>query len=317
MYSGTVAVFGAIWPEEFFGFKRVSWERHQPGNDPIWQEYGFEEGEKAIYELQGRRFTGLAERYADSTGAMAAFLLERPVQAKPSGLAELAVEWDNGVCLAFGNYVLRFEGYKPTEEQLVGFYLVLPRLEKAALPAFTSFVPQESRIPGSERFIMGPASLAALEPRIPPSVVAFHYGTEAQLARYRSPAGELKLLVFSYPTPQIARERLAAFQGLPNCVVKRSGPLLAVVVDPPDHDEAERLLARVNYRVSITWDEPLGSKPEPTLLDLILTALGLIGLLVGFAVLAGLLFAGYRALARKAAGPGGDEPMIMLHLEDR
>jgi len=307
---------GAIWPEEFFGFKRISLEKHSPGAEPVWEEYGFEEGEKAVYEKEGQRFTGVAERYADSTGAMAAFQWKRPAGARPSTLSELAVEWPTGAYLAFGNYLLRFDGYKPTAEQLVGFYLVLPRLEKAALPTFVGFLPSEGKIAGSERYILGPASLAAFEPQIPPAVAAFHYGTEAQLARYQSQHGPLELVLFSYPTPQIARERLEAFRSLPGAVVKRSGPLVAVVMNPPDLNEAEKLLSRVQYRVSITWDEPLSKERDLTLLDIILTALALIGILVGFALVAGLLFAGYHALARKAAGPGGEDPMIMLHLDE-
>ncbi len=33
--------WSAIWPEEFFGYKRVSVEPASPGDAPIWEEYGF------------------------------------------------------------------------------------------------------------------------------------------------------------------------------------------------------------------------------------------------------------------------------------
>ena len=89
-------------------------------------------------------------------------------------------------------------------------------------------------IPNSERYILGPVSLARFEPRIAPSLAAFHLGTEAQLGRYRTPKGDLTLAIFSYPTPNIARERQEEFPKVPGTIAKRSGPLVGVVVQPPD-----------------------------------------------------------------------------------
>src|ERR1035438_8833743 len=46
------------------------------------------------------------------------------------------------------------------------------------------------------------------------------------------------------------------FRGIPGGnLVKRSGPLVAVVVAPPDPDAAERLLAQVRYQALVTLDQ--------------------------------------------------------------
>ncbi len=305
----------AIWPEEFYGFKRISIERQAPGKGAVWEELGFEEGEAATYALESEKFTARAWRFADSTSAMAAYLWMRPANGRASELAELATEWDGGVLLCYGNYVFRFEGRKPTADELVGMYLVIPMFETGPLPTFPSFLPEENRIAGTERFVIGPASLEEFGPAVPPSVVGFHYGVEGVVARYKSPKGDLEMALFSYPTPHIARERLVEFRMLSGSIVKRSGPLVAVIRGAPDADEAERLLAKVNYRANITWDQ-FTSDAGLSLAEFILTAFALIGLLLLFALVLGVLFGWFRFLRfwRKV---GEEDPMILLHLGDR
>ena len=88
-------------------------------------------------------------------------------------------------------------------------------------------------------------------------------GAEAEIARFRSKGGELDLVIFSYPTPQIARrQRVAEFEKLAGVMAKRAGPLVAVVPFRDSPDQAERLLARVNYQATITWDEYVPHPPR-------------------------------------------------------
>lgn len=314
LLAATVS-YASIWPEEYFGYKRTSMREVTLGESPIWEEYGFEEGESAEYELSGDRFQATAYRFHDATSAMAVYHWKRPVEARKSELTELAVEWSDGVFLAFGNYIFRFEGRKPSEEELVGMLLILPMLEQSPLPTFPEFFPATGLVPGSTRFVIGPASLQEFEPRIPPSTAGFHFGVEAQLAKFRSPKGDIDLGVFSYPTPHIARERLAEFRMLPNAVVRRSGPLLAVVLDSPDPDEAQRLVSLVNYRATIVWDEFTAAR-EPTIVDIVLTAFMFIGGLLVLAILFGGVFGGAKFLWWRRSGAERD-PMILLHIDDK
>ena len=78
-----------------------------------------------------------------------------------------------------------------------------------------------------------------------------------------------------------------------------------------------KLLGKVNYRATITWDEILPDK-EWTMGDLILTAGAFVGLLLVFAALAGFGLAGIRMLQRRLlAGTTSGEEMIALHLDDK
>ena len=102
-------------------------------------------------------------------------------------------------------------------------------------------------MPNSERYITGPNSLQKFHPGISPSVAAFHYGAEAQLGVFRSAKGDITMSIFNYPTPQIAMAKENDFRNLPGGpVVKRTGPLVAVVLAPPDPDAAERCSRRSN-----------------------------------------------------------------------
>jgi len=308
---------GAIWTEEFFGFERTELSSVTLPDEPIWREYGFEEGERAVYSGEGRTFTVTAWRFNDATSAMAVYQWQRPMSYRPSPITSTAVETDDNLYIASGNYVIHFEGYKPTFEQLQGMFLVLPMSERSSLPTLPDYLPKEGLIPGSERFVIGPAGLDLFEPRIPLSVAAFQFSAEAQLGSYYSDAGKLDLAILSYPTPTIARERLAEFRMLPNMLVKRTGPMLVVAIDPPDQEEAQRILGRVEYRATITWDEFLPEQ-QVTIGQLILTAALLVGLLAIFAVIGGLGVAGLRMLQqRSVAGTPAEDPMILLHLEDK
>jgi hypothetical protein len=99
-------------------------------------------------------------------------------------------------------------------------------------------------------------------------------------------------------------------------VAKRAGPLLAVIVQPPDPDVAERLLAKVGYNVNLMWNEQVGG---PTIKDsakMILTIMALAGIVLGICLAAGIGFGAIRVVLRKLGwkGPDSDE-MITLNLQ--
>jgi hypothetical protein len=307
----------AIWPEQLADFHRVSLNPVKPDQDvAIWEEYGLEAAEAAVYESPRGKCATIGWRLKDPTSAFAVWQWKMPPNGEPSPLEKRAVQAGSRLWLLLGNYVLQYEGVIPTLEQVQLMYVTLPRLDQSSLPALTGFLPTRDLVPASQRFVIGPAGLERFEPRIAPSLAAFHMGTEAQLARYRTGDGELNLAVFAYPTPQIARERAPEFEKISGAVVKRSGPLVAITVAPPGPDAAERLLARVNYSATVTWNErPL--KPEPTVAEFLIAVFTMIGLLLGFTILAGVGYAVLRIAIRKWTGQPDNEPMVTLHLSDR
>ena len=306
----------AVWPETLGEFQRVSRQQATAADGAIAGELGFQEGEQAVYASAAKKFDARAQRFLDTTGAMAAFQAGRPATARPSSLDVLAVETPTGAMVAFGNYLLSFDGYKPTAAELKALYGVLPKLEQASLPGLMDQLPAEGLTPNSGRYIIGPQGLAAFDPRIPPSTAGFHMGTEAQAGTYKAPTGEMRLVIFSFPTPQIAQQRVPEFQKIAGAVVKRSGPLVAVTVAPPDANAAERTLAQMRYEATITWSEHVPTQRD-NIGDLVINAFILVGLLLLFALASGVGFGGLRVLWRRTRGLEDSEPMILLHLDDR
>lgn len=308
--AGPVFAQSALWPDQFGQFRKVASQPVQMSDKALWEEYGFQQAEQAEYASEAARFRSRAYRLKDPTGAMAAFQWQRPAKSRPSRLGSLAVETGDGVLLAYGNYLFDFQGYKPQVAELEALFDRLPRLDQSALPTLPNYLPTTQLIANSERYVLGPESLARFAPEIPPSLAAFHMGAEAQLGRFQAPKGELRLAIFSYPTPQMARERTEAFRKLAGALVKRAGPLVAVVLGPADADAAERLLATVRYEAEVSLSQYVPTRRD-LWWDLLINIALLVGILLIFCTVAGFAVAGWRI--RRSTG----EPMIMLHLEDR
>src|SRR5260370_4583406 len=237
----------ALWPDKLGDLSRTSAQKVVVDNRDLWDEYGLEAAEKAEYARKGKTLSLTAYRLKDPTGALAIYQWLRPAGDKPSKATDVAVESPDTLMALLGNYVVQAKGPKPTEFQLKQLYFNLPRVDQSSLPVLREYVPAKGLIPNSERYVSGPVSLQKFEPRISPSLAAFSMGAEAQLARYRTPTGEMSLAVFAYPTPQIARMKLDDFLKVPGTVAKRTGHMVAVVLNPPTPDDAERLLAQIKY----------------------------------------------------------------------
>ncbi len=85
-------------------------------------------------------------------------------------------------------------------------------MSHAALPTLRNYLPAKNIIAHSERYILGPAGLAAAAPKIPAAAVNFDFAPEGDIARYRTPNGEATLAVFSYPNMQMARQQAASWE---------------------------------------------------------------------------------------------------------
>ncbi|HZT30187.1 MAG TPA: DUF6599 family protein [Bryobacteraceae bacterium] len=308
--------WAAIWPENFGAFHRVSAQAAALTEPALWEEFGFQAGETARYASAGAKFTGTAWRLQDPTGALAAFEWQRPADAKPSSLAKLAVQTAKGVLLVHGNYLFAFDGYQPQVSEVAAVIENLPNLDDSPLPVLPSYLPSGNLVANSERYILGPAALAKFEPGVPPSTAAFHLGAEAQMGTFHTAAGDMRLAIFNYPTPQIARQQVQEFQKLPSAMAKRSGPLVAVVLSPPDRDAAERLLAQIRYQAAVTLSERVPTRRD-NIGNLIINAFILIGILLAFSAVAGITMGGLRVLLRRGGKGVEEDPMILLHLEDR
>ena len=315
--GGVLPLGAAILPEHIGEFTKGETKTLAAEDPALYQEFGFVAAEQAQYTSPQKRFSASAWRLRDSTGALALFEALRPALAKPAKLAPLSARTPDGAIFAYGNYVFQVSGDVPEQKDLQMLFIQLPQLDRAPLPALIGYLPQNGLIPNSERYILGPASLARFEPRIAPSLAAFHLGSEAQSARYRTPKGDLTLILFSYPTPNIARERQELFAKVPGTIARRSGPLVGVVVQAPDATAAEHLLEGVRYGANLTLNEKVPVNQAQYLAKLFLNIFTLSGILMALSIIVGIGFGGFRVLRRKMGKPIGDDPILQLRIGEK
>jgi hypothetical protein len=296
------------------------WKKGTPGaavqpDQKVWQEYGLQDSETAEYTAGATKYVISAYRFGDATGAFAAFDQVRPIDAKPVDVTGLGAANGSDEIVAVGNYLFVFKGYKPKPEELNHVVGTAPRYSQSPLPTLPKYMPAGAE-PNSERYITGPESLARFAPQIPPGTAAFHFNAEAELAKYGAPGKETTLVLFTYPTMEMARDRIAHFQQVPGAVAKRAGPLVAIALNPTSADDAERLLSKIKYQAEVTLPEHV-----PTLKDnpanLFLNILILCLVLAGFCLVSGLVVGGLRVLLRLSGASGDGDSMISLHLSGR
>jgi hypothetical protein len=306
----------AILPDAIGAYHRTATTQPALADRALWDELGLKNSETAIYENGPAKFTATAWQLQDTTGSLAAFDWQRPAGAQPSSVASMAVETPRELLLVHGNYLLVFEGYKPTTPELDALAEALVNVDSAPLPVLPGYLPSQGLEPNSERYILGPASLQKFDPVIPPSVAAFHLGTEAQVGVFHSPKGDMTVGIFNYPTPQMAMQQIEQFRKIPGAMAKRSGPLVAAIISPPDPDAAERLLANIRYQAEVTSDEYVPTRRD-NIGNLVTNVFILIGFLLLFATVAGFAVGGFRVLLRVLRKGEEPEVMIALHLERR
>jgi hypothetical protein len=305
------ALSAAVLPEEFSGYKRAA-VAIAPVEDPqIWREYGLEESEIGEYATGTRKVTVAAYRMHDPTGAYAAFQWQRPHDAV-SG--DSSATLTDGKLAIFANYLVRFSGsVHPAEQDAL--FRKLPKVVQSAPPPLIAYLPAKGRIPNSERYVLGSASLSHFEPRISSALAAFERGAEAQLARYRANRKEVQLAIFAYPTPQMAMERYREFQKVPDSAVRRAGPIIAVGF--PKVPETETLLEKVTYSPSLNWTEHVPKHTVQDAANMILAILGLAGILIVASVFFGMVFGGVRIARGRFGLQTADRSLTTLHLDDK
>jgi hypothetical protein len=272
------------------------------GPPPAYQaqaeEYGFESGERADYGT----FQVTVFQFKDVTGAYAASL-------EPASKGAIRV----------GNYLVTCDQGKCPKNLADLADSGLPHVSQGSLPPLPAYFASKNLIPRSERYILGPIGLKANAPDIPDSAVGFDFGTEGEVAHYRTPAGPVTLAIFSFPLPSLARDQLPQFQRIQGAAAKRTGPLIVVATGASPANG--QLLTAINYQGVVAENEkppekPLELKPESAG-KMVLAILSLAGLLLAFCLLSGLAVGGVLRLARKFGYSAAEGSLTTLHLEGK
>ena len=334
----------AVWPEQWGDRKLTQTEPAVVADPDLWAEFQGEASETASYRGAAGIVRATAWRLLDATSALAWYQHIRPencasapdsftlctaggaryVQKIPPVAPGSAPSFVTGTSSAaqymvVKNYVLAFEGWRPRMKDVEALEALLPNTRSGGgLPQLPTLLPEKGRVRNSERYVMGIHSLTKYEPRIPAILAGFEDGAEAEVARFNTPAGEVALTLFYYPSPQLARKYQPGFEKQPGFVVKRSGTMIAVV--PGGHDPAklEGILSPVEWHISFIWNQATKALPMPDVAGMLIGIFELTGLLLVVCIGGGLAFAGFWILLRRRQNrlQGTDSNFIALHIGD-
>ena len=276
----------------------------------VLKEYGFVESETANYVRgDGRKLTIKAAKFKDATGAYGAFTFYRQPPMKTEQIGTNAASANERILFFRDNVLVdanfgRLSGMSAAElRELAG---MLPKAQgnEANPPNLPNYLPKDHAVENSAKYILGPQALLATHSPLTAEQVDFSHDPEILTQDYLPADGPETLTILAYPTPQIAAERLRALengsQAAPNTMlVRRSGPLVAVVTGVVGNNEAKDLLNSVNYEAEVTWNEATSVSKRNNIGNLILGIFALIGIILLISVIFGVFFGGFRILMKR------------------
>ena len=285
----------------------------------LLREYGLNSAEQRQYN-QGQQTASITlYRMVDPSAAYGVFTFLREPQMRPLDLGDsvsfAAATADRAVFVVGNLVLLASADERPPDAWLSEIAAtLLPHADSRPYPSIAGFLPRGGIVPGSERYVLGPRTLREALPWVPATGddwMGFGKSAETMVARYRASGEEITLLVTNYPTRQIAADqfgslnRWMAFNVEPDqaggrTVVfgSRSNTLVALVFGAESREIAGRLLSQIQYRSTITWNEPSHTLTDPSFPTMIVGVFQGTGLIMLLAVAAGIGFGGFRLLVK-------------------
>ncbi len=316
-----------------------------PVNAPLLKEYGFTDFESASYARDdGRKLKVKAACFADASGAYGAFTFYKTPEMLTEKIGDQGSSRNERVLFYRGNLLIdavfeKLSAMSAAELRELAGMLPLPAGSARNLPSLPSYLPRQSYVKNSARYVVGPIGLEKVGSPIPASLVNFSTGAEVVLGQYHTSAGDATVMLISYPTPQIAADHFrqidAAHQfntpqqsGIPPLMDvgpffdKRTGPIVAIAAGPLSQSEAKSLLASVNYDADVTWNENTFFDKKNNLANLLVNIILLCGILIGLALVAGIAFGGIRIVIKrlfpdKVFDRPEEMEFIALHLSEK
>lgn len=278
------------------------------------------------YAAEGNAATVSAVEFTDATGAYSAFTLLRTPEMRPCAASNsLGVD-----CSVSAGKLLFWQGdtvvsiapagtkaMSATSFNELVSTLPKPGGSKGAHPLLPTRVPQDGLVKDSLRYAVGPLTYAAGGGQIPAAMIDFSKSPEILTARYTGRGGRGVLTTIFYPTPTIAGDRTRAMEaaikagslpatflaGSPQ--VARSGPIVTLASSGFSAKEAAKLAGRVKYEADITWNKPEGYMDQlkvSNAASVMVQIMIFVFVMVGAALVLGLVFGGGRAAFRRARG---------------
>jgi hypothetical protein len=315
-----------------------------PVNAAVLKEYGFGDFESATYTRDdGRKLTLKAARFADASGAYGALTYYKTPPMLVEKIGDQAASLNERVLFYRGDILIdavfqELTAMSAAELRELAEALPLPAGSTRNLPGLPAYLPTQSYVKNTAKYVVGPVGLGNLNAPVPAQLVDFNAGAEVVLGNYNSSAGQVTLMLISYPTPQIAGEHLRRIEAAArpptssadggntagfdrHIFCKRTGPIVVVVAGALSQSEAASLLASVNYDANVTWNENTYLTKKDNIANLLVNVIILCFVIIGFALVAGVAFGGIRVLAKRLFPDrlfdrSRDVEFISLHLSE-
>jgi len=346
----------SVLPKQFGGWQTSGPSRASndpavadPVNAAVLKEYGFSGFESATYTRDdGRKLTLKVARFEDASGAYGAYTYYKTPPMLIEKIGDGAASLNERVLFYRGNILVdavfqKLSAMSAAELREMADGLPLPSGNTRNLPGLPAYLPTQSYVKNSAKYVVGPAALQNLDAPIPSELVDFSAGAEVVVGNYNSSGGEATLTLIAYPTPQIAAEHLRRIEAAhsqssqtasgatpantnPNLqgpvFEKRTGPIVAVVSGPISQSEAKALLASVNYDANVTWNENTYFTKRDNIANLLVNVIILCFIIIGFALVAGVAFGGIRIMAKRlfpdrVFEQAQNREFISLHLSEK
>ncbi len=293
-----------------------------PVSAPVLNEYGFGDFESATYSREdGNQLTLKAIRFRDASGAYGAFTFYKQPEMLDEKIGDRASSLNNRVLFYRGNVLVdavfkKLTAMSAAELRELAGLLPLPLGNARNLPSLPNYLPRQSLLKNTAKYVVGPVAMDKLRSPLPSQMVDFNAGAEVVIGKYASSAGDATLMLISYPTPQIAAEHLrqidafhspstqqqagaATLVDIGPFFDKRTGPIVVLAAGPLSQSEAKSLLASVNYDADVTWNQNTFFDKKNNIGNLVWNALVLSGILIAIGLVAGIAFGGVRVLIQR------------------
>lgn len=266
-----------------------SLEQLDPSGAALLRACHEQTGERLSYERNGATLTVTVYWMGDPSYAYSAYSFLRPAPAtdfRPTPHAAVAA--DRAMFLV-GNLLVDVSGQNLAAEgaDLSALAAALqPHASDEPYPTLWQYLPTGRLLPHTDRYALDARTLAgALSEAAakttpatagagnwpPGDWLGFDDSAEAEVARYDFSGRQVLLLLASYPTQQLAAERLSKMgQWLnlnpqpqaavnaerPAIYARRYGSFIGLVSGAADSDQARFLLSQIRYQTEVTWNAP-------------------------------------------------------------
>ncbi len=287
------------------------------GPDAIaFREYIVKSAEQRSYAQGAQSASITLYRLRDPSSAYGAYTFLRDDNLSPADLGSYASASPGRALIVVGEMLLDVstpaKQMRPSDADLKQLANLLDKkADHTPYPFIGEHLPEKGRVKDSERYVIGPLSLAHFVPLGTDDWMGFDNSAETILAHYKVAGKDETLLVSSYPTQQVAAVKFAGMlrrfvfdppggvqPGQTVLFGKRVSSYIAIVVGAPSRESANKVLDQVGYESNVTWDEPKQTLTEPGINSMIVEAFLGTGAIMMFAVAAGIGFGGIRVLVK-------------------